>query len=225
MSKKEDTAAKMFIDTMLKTTFRICHWNENGELNSRSSGFLYQKSENSPLLVITAGHDTLEKGSFIETKYVCDDNIACINTGEFNVFFKEGELDYAYSELPIENIKNFNKENITFDFQFYKGPFVNAVKNEAYGFAVLNNYEFIKSGENFIVPIYLCHEVYLELVDQDEHFNYFKPSREIQDHEYYRGASGSPIADPSGAICSILVGGTDPIEFLRAFRLDNIDLP
>ncbi len=65
----------------------------------------------------------------------------------------------------------------------------------------------------------------IEQKKQDEHINYFKTARQIQEHEFYEGASGSPIADPTGKICSILIGGTEPLEFLRAFRLDNIDLP
>lgn len=225
MTKKEEKATKRFIDLMLKVTFRICHWNDEGELISRSSGFLYKKSEDSPILVITAGHKTPPEGSFIETTHVYKDETAAINAGKFNIFHQKGNIDYAYSKLPLEVIENSLRPNMSFEFKVYQAPFEKAVKDEAYGFAVRNNYEFVKMGDKFLVPTYLCHELYLELVSQDDHINYFKPSRPIQEHEYYAGASGSPIADPSGKICSILIGGTEPIEYLRAFRLDNIELP
>jgi len=225
MTAKEKRAAQKFVDLMLKVTFRICHWNKDGVLTSRSSGFLYKKSENSPILVITAGHGTPPEGSFIETTHVYQDKTAAINAGKFNVFYQQEGIDYAYSELPLELIHNSLSPGVSFEFTCYKEPFVNAVKDEAYGFAVRNNYEFVKMGETLVAPTYLCQELYLELEKQEEQINYFKPSRPIQEHEYYEGASGSPIADPSGKICSILIGGTNPREFLRAFRLDNIELP
>jgi hypothetical protein len=221
----EEDAKQKFIDLMLKVSFRLCHWDQDGILTSRSSGFLYKKSENSPILVITAGHGTPPEGSFIETTYVHQDKTAAINAGKFNVFHQQDGIDYAYSELPLELVRNSLSPDMSFEFTCYKGRFVNAVKDEAYGFAVRNNYEFVKMGESLVAPTYLCHELYLELEKQEEHINYFKPSRSIQEHEYYKGASGSPIADPTGKICSILIGGTDPRKFLKAFRLDNIELP
>ena len=225
MTKKEIKAAQKFVDLMLKVTFRICHWNETGELTSRSSGFLYKKTKEAPIMIITAGHGTPPEGSFIETIHVHKNKTAAINAGKFSVFYSTDNIDYAYSELPMELITISLTKDMSFEFTIYKEPFVNAVKNEAYGFAVRNNYEFVKMGDKLVAPTYLCHELYLELERQDEHVNYFKPSRPIMEHEYYAGASGSPIADPSGKICSILIGGTDPREFLRAFRLDNIELP
>lgn len=225
MSTSEKKAMQKFIDLLLGVTFRICHWDQDGALKSRSSGFLYQKTLESPLLVITAGHHTPPEGSFIETKLVHDRQTAAVNAGKFQVFYNHDDIDYAYSILPLELIQKSLAPGMSFEFTVYKEPFVQAVNDEAYGFAVLNNYEFIKSGNTHIVPTYLCYELYLDLVKQDEHINYFKPAREIGEHEYYEGASGSPIADPFGRITSILIGGTDPREFLRAFRLDNIDLP
>lgn len=211
---------------MLKVTFRICHWNEDGELKSRSSGFMYRKTESSPILVITAGHGTPPEGSFIETTHVYQNQTAALNAGKFQVFYHDDDIDYAYSELPLELIQKSLTDDMSLEFTAYTQPFVKAVKDEAYGFAVRNNYEFVKArGGSLIAYTYLCHELYLELDRQSEHINYFKPSRPIMDDEYYVGASGSPIADPTGRISSILTGGTEPREFLRAFRLDNIDLP
>lgn len=63
----------------------------------------------------------------------------------------------------------------------------------------------------------------MELIDQDGHMNIFRLARSHQGDEYYRGASGSPIADPEGQITSILIGRVPDTELLRATRLDNID--
>jgi hypothetical protein len=225
MATKEQKAIENYVNLLLKVTFRICHWDENGVLKSRSSGFLYKKSEESPLLVITAGHHTPPEGSFIETTHVYENRTAAVNAGKFQVFYNNNDIDYAYSILPLELIQKSLSNDMAFEFTVYKEPMYKAVASEVYGFAVRNNYEFVKYSDALVAPTYLCHELYMELVKQDEHINYFKPSRPIQDHEFYNGASGSPITDQYGRITSILIGGTDPIEFLRGFRLDNINLP
>ena len=225
MTKKEQKAIENYINLLLKVTFRICHWDENGQLKSRSSGFLYKRTADSPLLVITAGHHTPPEGSFIETKHVYENQTAAVNAGKFQVFYNDNDIDYAYSILPLDLIQKSLSKHMSFEFTVYKEPMVKAVNTEVYGFAVRNNYEFVKYSDALVAPTYLCHELYMELVKQEEHINYFKTSRPIQDHEFYRGASGSPITDQYGRISSILIGGTDPIELLRGFRLDNIDLP
>ncbi len=224
MTKNEEKAINNFIKLMLNVTFRICHLDENGDLKTRSSGFLYQKNVNSPILVITAGHDTIEEGSFIETSHILENGTIAINAGKFNIFYKENTIDYAYSELPMELI-NESLKGIQLSLKVYRESFDKAVETKEYGFAVANNYEFVSSGEDIIMPRYLCQEISLKLVRQDEHFNYFKTVQPLQDDEYYRGASGSPVADSTGRICSILVSGTKPREFLKAFRLDNIEFP
>lgn len=225
MTKKESKAVQKFINLLLKVTFRICHWDNSGKLTSRSSGFLYKKSPESPILVITAGHGTPPEGSFIETRHVYEDQTVAVSAGNFKIFHNEDGIDYAYSTLPLELIQRSLRQDMEFEFTIYQSSFINAVKDEAYGFAVRNNYEFVRQGSTLFVPTYLCCELYMELEKQDDHINYFKTSRPIEEHEYYEGASGSPIAAPDGSITSILIGGTNPRELLRAFRLDNIDFP
>ncbi len=226
MTNKDRDAMNAFVDHMTKVTMRVVKWSENGQLTGMSSGFLYQPDINYHPIVITAGHGMPVKGAFLETRFVKDGQPLLINGGEFKIFRQGEDIDYAYSKLPIEIIKRDLPKEANAECIIYTHKFIKAKKNEAYGFAVINNHlEFIKSGDKLLLPTYCCTELFLELVKQDEHINYFKPSRQIQEDDYYRGASGSPIADPEGAITSILIGGTEPRELLRAFRLDNIDLP
>lgn len=211
------------VDDLTKITVRIATW-DAGVLKGRSSGFLYKSPNHDSPLVITAGHNMPDEGSFIETRVKNDNGeMLQINAGKFQAFYNRDKIDVAFSELPIDLYK---KEIAQYDgvelFQYFR-EFVKAIPGEAYSFAVINNYEFVKSGNGFILPVYLCYEIGLELVDQDESFNYFKTCRNFQGHEYYQGASGSPIIDPEGAVTSILVSGFDDIEVLRGFRLDNFD--
>lgn len=224
MTKQEKNNIEKFINHFVRLTVRILHWDSERKLTGRSSGFLYQPDTKLLPLIITAGHGTPKQGAFIETPIIKNGQTLSLNGGEFKVFYHHDNFDYAYSKLPLDTIQQDLEKGTEIEFTAYRHKFIKAKKNEAYGFAVVNNYEFVKTDDGLILPTYCCYEIGLELIKQDEHINYFKTARPIQDHEYYQGASGSPIADPEGAITSILIGGTDPKEFLRAFRLDNINL-
>jgi len=211
-----------FVEHMRRITYRIIHTDKDGIINGFSSGFVFQHDKVN--YVITAGHGTKPFGCFIEKTLIPNKQALLINAGKFIVHINPCECDIAYSILPVVLIKKSLKNICNITLECYKHKFVRALKNEAYGFAVENNHEFRKDEEQLVLPRYVCYEVYLELEKQDEHFNYFRTSRELQSDEYYSGASGSPIADPEGKINSILIGGTKSQEFLRAFRLDNFKL-
>jgi hypothetical protein len=185
---------------------------------------LYQPDPKSSLVVVTAGHHLPTKGVFIETRITKGDKTLCLNAGEFKVFYNYDNIDYAYSRLPIEIIKRDLNKGTQVDYLAYRHQFIRAKKGEAFGFAVWNNYELVKSGDRLLLPRYCCFEIGMELVNQDEHINYFKTNDPLKGDEYYQGASGSPIADPEGAITSILIGCTDDRSFLKGFRLDNVEL-
>ena len=224
MLKQEEENIIKFIDSLTKVTVRISTFNEAGILTGRASGFLYQPEIDKIPLIITAGHKLPESGSFIETSIVKDGELLLINAGKFNIFYNNDGVDYAYCELPIEKYIQDIEKYTDVEFIAYKDKFINVVKDEVYGFAVVNDYaEFVKRENGFNLPSYCCYEIYLELVKQDEHINYFKPARNFQGHEYYQGASGSPIANPEGAITSILIGGCQETGLLKAFRLDNVE--
>jgi hypothetical protein len=219
---KQNNDYDEFVEHMKKITCRIIHTDKDGVINGFSSGFIFQNEKTN--YVITAGHGTKPFGCFIEKTIIPNEKVLLVNAGKFNVHFDIGTYDIAYSILPVELIKKSLKNIRNVDLECYKHNFINASKNEAYGFAVENNHEFRMDGKQLVLPRYVCFEVFLELEKQDEHFNYFRTSRKPQPDYYYSGASGSPIADPAGKINSILIGGTEPRELLRAFRLDNFKL-
>jgi hypothetical protein len=222
MTKKIEKNALAFIKLMIEITIRIASYDKEGKLIGRSSGFLYKKNSDSIPIVITAGHKLPEEGSFIETNIVKDGSILQINAGKFNVFHNHDDIDYAYSELPVDLYKKEIEKYDGICLRPYNNNFTPIDEQEAYGFAVVNDYlEFVKLGDINALASYSCYEVGLEFIKQNEHINYFKPLN-FQGHEFYRGASGSPVADPEGKITGIIIGGTEE-GLLRVFRLDNID--
>jgi hypothetical protein len=214
-----------FIDHLTRFTIRIVKVGSDRAITGLSSGFLYQSDVGSPIVVITAGHKTPPKGVFIETRIIKDGQMLCVNAGKFTVFSHSDNIDYAYSRLPMDIIQRDLDKNTKVEYIAYRHKFLRAKKREAYGFAVWNNYEFIKSGNALLLPRYCCYEVGMELIEQDEHINYFKTAGSLKEDEYYQGASGSPIADPEGRVTSILVSRTKDKKYLKGFRLDNTIIP
>ena len=224
MTANEEENVRTFIDNFTKITVRISSFSKHGEMTGRSSGFLFQSSEDAIPLVVTAGHKLPAKGSFIETRVSKEHSTLSINAGEFRIFYNGDDIDYAVSELPTELYRKEIEQYNVVDFFSYRHKFVPAVPNEAYGFAVINNYEFTRDINGLILPTYCCVEVGMELVEQTERLNIFKLARPHQGDEYYQGASGAPIADPEGQITSILIGRVPGTELLKASRLDNVDV-
>lgn len=228
MRSKEIKAIEDYIKFMAGFTVRIISCNQNGELINSRSGFLYHPNGKGNPLVITAGHDLSELGNLIETNLLNDNRQPlCVQTGKFEIFYNTDDVDYAYSYLPLEKIQNSIGSNIKFELQTYIHRFFKAKEGEAYGFAVFNDYnEYTQiSVDTYDLRRYWCYEVGLELVGQDDNLNYFQTASQKKEHEFYEGASGSPIADCEGRINSILIGGCDNDDYLRAARLDNISLP
>lgn len=228
MTKKEQQGALRLLEQLSKLTVRLATFNLTGELIGRASGFLYQPSGKNIPVVITAGHKlSAVTHSFIETGVKENDQTLSINAGKLNIFYNNEDIDYAFCELPVDLYKKDMEVYKDIEFTAYQHEFVKAVKDEAYGFSVTNDYgEFIRNPgtDGFFLPSYQCYEIAMELERQEEHINYFKLARPFQGNEYYSGASGSPIADPEGAINSILIGGCENTKLLRAFRLDNVSV-
>ena len=80
---------------------------------------------------------------------------------------------------------------------------------EAYGFASWSQVEFIEDKAALIRDA--AYECFMEFVgsDKDKNLYTFRLSRKHQGHDYYFGASGSPIADSTGKIVSIVIGGSE----------------
>jgi hypothetical protein len=89
----------------------------------------------------------------------------------------------------------------------YQGPLDTIPEPDLpYGFAAWNNVEAHLARSTLRRES--CYELNLRYlgIDPKNHLYRFEPVT-FQGHEYYQGASGAPIADPTGLIVSMLVGG------------------
>lgn len=221
MATKAEKNIQSFIDKMNQITYRLVTVDENKTVKGLASGFLYQPDASSIPIFITAGHKLSDKGLFIETKLIINNTPILLNAGTFKVFY-ENELDYAYSKLPLDLYTEEISQKACRSLECYQhDSFDDINKKEPYGFSVTNSFGLVKNGSELIMDIYSCFEIGLEIVKQSEHINYFKTKDGHKGDDFYRGASGSPIANSEGVINSILIGG-DKKGLLKGFRLDNI---
>ena len=207
---------------MTRFTVRIIAFKSETEIKGHRSGFLFQEKEDEAPLVITAGHGCPPAGSFVESRICVNHRPLCYNAGKFDVFYTDGQIDFAYSRLPIEVIKRDLPPDVCIENLAYKHSFGSPSSGEAYGFAVWNNYEMVDSGDGLLLPQYCCYEVGMELAGEDTWQYFFKTQKDLKEDEYYEGASGAPISDPEGRICSILLGSTEDKKYLRGHKLGEV---
>lgn len=222
---KAEKSIQRFLEVMLDLTVRLVKRDADDKIGGWASGFLYQPDKTCWPIVITAGHELPRKGVYIETRRVDNGQVLCLEAGEFEIFHTVGEIDYAFSHLLGTSEVPAVAGDGGVMFTSYEHRFVKAQPGEAYGFAVYSIQDLVRTGRGFEMHRDACFELGMELVEEGEHISLFKTYGPIQRHAHYKGASGSPVADPEGAITGILIGGTNPEQYLRVARLDNITLP
>lgn len=104
------------------------------------------------------------------------------------------------------------------ELPIYNGPLDSIPhEGESYAFAAVNRDELHVDARVMLrEPAF---EAYMTLAALHPSEVIFSLARKHQGHEYYRGASGAPIADRSGALVGILVGEGARENELRAASL------
>lgn len=212
-----------FVNHMLEYTLRLVKLDERGlQPEGVASGFMVQVEKK--LRVVSAGHTlrTMERW-YLETTQASETEILCFSLTNIHVVDKvvklpNGEtidVDLAWGEIDPDAlnqqlIENGRKDLTNIEMPRYLGPLDEEPSTqEVYGFASWSQVGFIE--DKTILYRDAAYEFSMEFVGRDEATNLytFKLSRKHQGHDYYRGSSGSPIADPTGKIVSIVICGSE----------------
>jgi hypothetical protein len=223
--RAEEEGIRDFVEHLLDFTVRIIRLDNKGQFVAHRSGFLYQPDWTNCPFVLTAGHNCSRDSLFIEGKSAPGARSLCYSAGVFEVHDIEGVMDIAYSHLPIDGLGHEQTPSgVRIPYVAYRGPFIQPTKREVYGFAVWNNYELVQQLSGLTLPEYSCNEWGMKYSHSDAWQHFFKVSRDFQPDEFYEGASGSPICDPEGVVCSMLLGRTQgKTPLLRGLRMNEID--
>ena len=212
-----------FVNHMLNYTLRLVNLDKKGQQPERvASGFMVQVEKK--LRVVSAGHTlgtmerwVLEATQASETETLCF-SLTNIHFVDKVVKLPNGEtidIDLAWGEIDLDFISQQLTEDGRMDptkieMPLYLGPLDEEPSTQkAYGFASWSQVEFIE--DKGVLVRDAAYECFMEFVGRDKATNLytFRLSRKHQGHDYYFGASGSPIADSTGKIVSIVISGSE----------------
>jgi hypothetical protein len=141
------------------------------------------------------------------------------------------EIDFAWAPLDRDRIRAQMKDDPTvgrseITLPTYCGPLDGKPQSgEAYSFAAWNRVALEQhpgpTGEVNILDRQASYELAMEYKGEDAATGKyaFKLARRHQGHDYYRGASGAPIVDPSGQIVSMVLEGNEATDTIWGLPL------
>jgi hypothetical protein len=228
----EKAGCQQFFDRMLATTVRLVRDAEKFPSNfGGASGFLVPRGED--FILITAGHIFYNLGRWtLETN-------ATISKGTLHLPLRDVQLlvqldlrrgsvekiDLAWAKITREDAKAAIADAdgpLELEFPVYSGPLDREPERDVpYGFATVTHAVFDKNLEQ--LERSECYELYLDVAEFEKTTGLvtFGLARPHQGHDYYRGASGSPIADPEGHIVAVLLGGCPKRNVLFGMSLSR----
>lgn len=234
---------QQFVDHMLLTTMRLVRVQDEDSLSpvEVASGFLLERDE--WYYLVTAGHVFEDEKWVLETRDTKDHQVLQLRIPApillVSLTLRRSEsprrLDVAWSRMDslraLDNAEERSLDDSSV-LPIYRGPLnEKPIREEAYGFASWSQVEYHKSlGKLRREAVYETGMQYDgtqrvslsgEVKDTQE-VHRFKLDGGHKGHEYYRGASGSPIADPEGKIVSVLVGGSEEDDILYGFPIQTM---
>jgi len=187
-----------------------------------ASGFIIEK-ENEYYL-ISAGHALEENGWVIETDLSIDSECvtACIPVNwpwtiqKFTIGENTPEdIDFAWAKIDINSFKETVQKDKRlkgklFNLNIYNGPLKDSPDPQMpYSYASLNRVIIIDALGKKVLERDISYEVEMFYQGIRDDGLYIFSIPEHKGHDYYIGASGSPIVEPSGKIVSILLKGCE----------------
>jgi hypothetical protein len=201
-----------------------------------ASGFLIKVGEVTYL--VSAGH-ALEKGGWlIETTFTIENECltACIPIGGPWIVKKMTigqskleEVDIAWAKVDLQAFKeSVSKDSRLkgkkFEYLLYEGPLEDSPSaDDPHIFAAWNRGTTISAlGRTFLERDFSYEfEMKYEGIRSEDGLYIFSIPKH-KGHEYYSGASGSPIIEPSGKILAVLVKGCETKNELFGYPMRGL---
>jgi hypothetical protein len=214
----EQTAADEFVRHMLSMTLRLVRLSGSNEPRAIASGFLTRVG--TKYRVVSAGHaigasqgwtiETLPV-SARETLMLTVEGVQTVTTIQPNC--QIGSLDISWADIDPQAIEEQLKNDPRrptqpVELPLYVGPLDGQPsEGTSYGFAAWNRVEYHPDREAIHRDASFELHLAFEGIDPSGGLYRFRIARRHQGDEYYRGASGAPIADSEGRFISMLVCG------------------
>lgn len=219
------------IKCLLELNLKLVDLSSDMHPQGVASGFIWKK--NNKHILISAGHCFKDiNGIAIETSIVDNGEVLALGLPPVN-FLKKGfigsielqDLDIAYAHIDLEELYKPDPENNRIKgkdipLHIYQGPLnKEPSQSSTYTFASYSKVELDKNLNTlFREPIHEIGMKFKGLNDAGELY-VFELLKNHKGDAHYEGSSGSPIADESGQICSIVVSGNEGKNEIYGFPL------
>lgn len=231
--------ANAFVQQMLTTTSRLVRLDESNKPSGISSGFIVEKDGSWNLL---AAYHSLKRGRYCLETNVTHEGEPLVLTFDSYAYYKRFELnvngldsngeevDFGWMKIDRDKLSRELRNDPRFqgkqlDLPFYCGP-LNQRPNttDLYGYAAWNRGTIHEASRTFLErePSYEIGLKFLGFDEQHRLYRFQVDGRHKGD-KYYSGASGAPIADSSGLIVSMLVGGSKKENLLWGLPLADVE--
>lgn len=233
------------VNEKIKTTIEHCRdltlqlvrlSQDHKQIQGIASGFLIEVGETTYL--VSAGHALDKNGWVIETTFAIENECltACIPIGGPWTLkrmtigqSKLEEVDIAWAKVDLQSFQKSVSEDSRlkgkeFTYVLYQGPLEDSPSaDNPHIFASWNRGRIISAlGRTFLERdfSYEYEMKYKGIRNQGELYVFSIPKH--KGHDYYSGASGSPIIEPSGKILAVLVKGCESKNELYGYPMRGL---
>lgn len=201
-----------------------------------ASGFLFKEGDS--VFLISAGHALNKERWAIETDLTDDEKhrTACIPIGGAWLIKKAvigdselEDIDVGWARIDLKSFGESVKgeeglKGKKFEYVVYEGPLVEEPNaEEPHAYAAMNQVSLFDALGRAYLERDISYEYEMKFTgtrDTDGLYVFSIPKH--KGHNYYRGASGSPIVDSSGVIKGILVKGCERKNELYAYPMKGL---
>jgi hypothetical protein len=201
-----------------------------------ASGFLIKVGETTYL--VSAGHALEKSGWVIETTFTIENECltACIPIGGPWILKKMTigeskleEVDIAWAKVDLQSFQkalsgDARLKGKQFTYTLYQGPLEDSPSaDDPHIFASMNRAKKISALGRTFLERELSYEYEMEykgIRSGDGLYVFSVPKH--KGHDYYSGASGSPIIEPSGKIVAVFVQGCESKNELYGYPMRGL---
>ena len=234
---EDDIKAKIHasIGHCRKLTVQLVRLDKERKPIGVASGFFI--SVDGAAFLISAGHALEKEGWAIETTFIIEDKglsalipiggawtMKRLDTGSR----KLQDMDIAWAKVnfgdfqrAVSEDKRLNGKN--FEYLIYQGPLEETPDpNDPHLYCASNRVTLIPAPGKTYMERDFSYEYAMEYKGTRHDGLYVYSVPQHKGHDYYRGASGSPIIEPSGKVMAILVRGCEKKNELYGYPLKGV---
>ncbi len=138
------------------------------------------------------------------------------------------DMDIAWAKVNLESFQKAvsgdkRLKGKSFEYMYYQGPLEESPNvNDPHLYAASNRVTLFPAPGKMCLERDYSHEYEMEYTGTREDGLYVFSIPKHKGHDYYKGASGAPIIEPSGKVLAILVRGCETKNELYGYPLKGV---